>query len=134
MFAHVLVSRSELVDMIHSPHLSLRSIGSKLGVDVTELVRLNQEIWGPMLTPKSRFKAGTEVVLPRDLSAETRVKLERPSPKLARTKRVRSSDDTSSSSSSSALDDTSVKTARGKTSTYVAAENETPTRHVPSAY
>jgi hypothetical protein len=119
--------------MIHSSHLSLRSIGSKLGVDVTELVRLNQEIWGPMLTPKSRFKAGTEVVLPRDLSAETRVKLERPSPKLARTKRMRSSDD-ASSSSSSALDDTSVKTARGKTSTYVAAENETPTRHVPSAF
>jgi len=128
-WCHVL----KLVDVIHSPHLSLRSIGSKLGVDVTELVRLNQEIWGPMLTPKSRFKAGTEVVLPRDLSAETRVKLERPSPKLARTKRVRSSDDASSSSSSSALDDTSVKTARGKTSTYVAAENETPTRHVPSA-
>ena len=46
------------------------SIASNLDVDVTELVRLNQKIWGPALTRKSKFKEGTEVVLPCNVSAE----------------------------------------------------------------
>jgi hypothetical protein len=43
----------------------LCSIADKLGVDVTVLVRINQKKWGSGLKSKSRFKAGTELLLPR---------------------------------------------------------------------
>jgi len=42
-----------------------------LGIDLLELVRINQIKWGRGLSKKSRFKEGTEVVLPHGVvSAE----------------------------------------------------------------
>ena len=91
------------------------------GVDVLDLVRINQEKWGRGLTRNSRLYEGTALVLPHGVSAQavaaaaSRRATQRPST----TRKSSKSKPTASSPTSD------VKAAEV---TYVAAENQTPKR------
>ena len=78
---------------------------------MTELVRINQKIWGSGLSRKSRFKEGTEVKLPRGVSAEAVAAARHGSA-------VAASDPRREPNSAH----------HKAVPTYVAAQNETPTR------